>query len=150
MHSPTGSLDHSWSGITVCSCQAPQSASESPAMGFSGIYCTEMQKISLPLGLVSAFAHRAVCTGWVCSTAHGAQSFSYLHQDFCLQDTHAFNSFYQQSPQLGSFRMLLEQGPSATLRQLTQPGLICADYALTPDFPMETNITAVQDFYSAL
>lgn len=88
-------------------------------MDFSGIYCTEMQKISLPLGLVSSFAHTAVHAVRVCFPAHGAQSFNYFHQDFCLQDTHNFNSFYQQSLQLGSFQMLLEQRPSAILSQPT-------------------------------
>lgn len=88
-------------------------------MDFSGIYCTEMQKISLPLGLVPSFAHTAVHAVCVHCPARGAQSFSYLHQNFCLQDTHNVNSFYQKSLQLGSFQMLVEQRPAAILSHTT-------------------------------
>lgn len=103
MHNPVASLDHSCSAVLRAnSVQLPsaESASESPAMGFSGIYWTEMQKISLPLGLVSLFALRAGHTVCVCFTVHGALSFSYHHQDLCLQEMHSFNSFSQQSLQL--------------------------------------------------
>lgn len=60
-------------------------------MDFSGIYCTEMQKILLPLGLAPSFAHTVVPAVWVHFLAHGAQSFSYHQKNFCLQDTHSFN-----------------------------------------------------------
>lgn len=88
-------------------------------MDFSGIYCTEMQKILLPLGLAPSFAHRVVHAVWVRFLARGAQSFSYHQMDFCLQDPHNFNSFCQQSLQLGGFLILLEQGSSAILSQST-------------------------------
>lgn len=45
-------------------------------MDFSGIYCTEMQKILLPLGLAPSFAHTVVHAVWVQFLAHGAQCFS--------------------------------------------------------------------------
>lgn len=85
-------------------------------MDFSGIYCTEMQKILLPLGLAPSFAHTVVHAAWVHFLAHGTQSFSY-HQKNCSQDTHNFSSFYQQSLQLGSSQLLLEQGPSGISSQ---------------------------------
>lgn len=84
MHSPVASLDHSCSAMLRANSTqllSAESASESPAMGFSGIYCTETQKISLPLGLVSLFALRAGQTVCVCFAVHGALSFGYHHQE---------------------------------------------------------------------
>lgn len=62
----------SHSGIVACSCWASDPAFESPDMDFSGIYCTEMQKILLPLGLAPSFAHTVVHAVWVQFLAHGA------------------------------------------------------------------------------
>lgn len=86
-------------------------------MDFSGIYCTEMQKILLPLGLAPSFAHAVVHAVWVQFLAHGA-SLSVTTKRTARR-TLNLNSFYQQSLQLDSFQMLLQQGPSGILSQST-------------------------------
>lgn len=69
-------------------------------MDFSGIYCTEMQKILLPLGLAPSFAHTVVHAVWVHFLAYGAQSFSHHQKNFCWQNTHNFNSSVVTAGQL--------------------------------------------------